>query len=99
MHTFQGVLFPVDWILQVSDNPEYGCLSTVLFIRVKYRPVYLGKFITKAASKHPSQKQLQCRSPEHPQYAGSIVLILVWPTSWTPAVGGLFVCVCACVRV
>ena len=24
-------------------------------------------------------------------------LILVWPTSWTPAVGGLFVCECMCV--
>ena len=23
--------------------------------------------------------------------------ILVWPTSWTPAVGGLIVCVCVCV--
>ena len=25
--------------------------------------------------------------------------MLVWPTSWTPAVGGLIVCVGACVRV
>ena len=23
-----------------------------------------------------------------------IVFILVWPTSWTPAVGGLIVCMC-----
>ena len=23
-------------------------------------------------------------------------IILVWPTSWTPVVGGLFVCVCDC---
>ena len=22
------------------------------------------------------------------------VLLLVWPTSWTPAIGGLIVCVC-----
>ena len=22
--------------------------------------------------------------------------MLVWPTSWTPAIGGLIVCVCAC---
>ena len=27
------------------------------------------------------------------------IFILVWPTSWTPAVGGLMcVCVCVCVR-
>ena len=26
------------------------------------------------------------------------VILLVWPTSWTPAVGGLIVCVCSCVR-
>ena len=25
------------------------------------------------------------------------MFILVWPTSWTPAVGGLFVCECICV--
>ena len=25
------------------------------------------------------------------------VIILVWPTSWTPAIGGLIVCVCVCV--
>ena len=24
-------------------------------------------------------------------------IILVWPTSWTPAVGGLIACVCVCV--
>ena len=24
-------------------------------------------------------------------------IIRVWPPSWTPAVGGLIVCVCACV--
>ena len=35
----------------------------------------------------------------------SLCFILVWPTSWTPAVGGLIVlvcvcvCVCVCVRV
>ena len=23
-----------------------------------------------------------------------MIIILVWPTSWTPAVGGLFVCEC-----
>ena len=23
-------------------------------------------------------------------------VILVWPTSWTPVVGGLIVCVCVC---
>ena len=23
-------------------------------------------------------------------------IVLVWPTSWTPAVGGLFVCECMC---
>ena len=24
----------------------------------------------------------------------NIIVLLVWPTSWTPAVGGLFVCEC-----
>ena len=28
--------------------------------------------------------------PQH--YINALILILVWSTSWTPAVGGLFVC-------
>ena len=27
------------------------------------------------------------------------IILLVWPTSWSPAVGGLIVCVCVCVCV
>ena len=29
-------------------------------------------------------------------YSAYFCVILVWPTIWTPAVGGLFVCVCMC---
>ena len=36
----------------------------------------------------------------HSRRLTDTLMLLVWPPSWTPAVGGLFVCecVCACVR-
>ena len=32
------------------------------------------------------------------QTIGNELLILVWPTSWTPALGSLIVCECVCPR-
>ena len=29
----------------------------------------------------------------------NVIVLLVWTTSWTPALGALFVCVCVCVCV
>ena len=68
----------------ITDEPMFRCFLDN--IQVYQTTVSLLSLSVSDLSKY----HLLCAFSYEIEY----YIILVWPTSWTPAVGGLFVCLC-----
>ena len=80
-------------------RPQGNCIGKLKWTSAVKREVVKHSFGSAAEiAEEMGINVSQFMSPLQPEWQTGLVnvhwtVILVWPTSWTPAVGGLFVCV------